>query len=299
MATNHIGEFAALLTAVFWTVTALAFEVATRRVGPYSVNVIRLSMAFVFLGVFTFFRRGMALPLDAGLHAWFWLSVSGVVGFIVGDLFLFASYPIISSRVAMLIMTLAPPMAAFIGWLVLGETMTSLSLLGMVLVVFGIAMTIWGRPGEGGKKPRLNFNAKGLLFAFLGAMGQAVGLVLSKLGMGNYDPFAATQIRIIAALTGFVFIISFMGRWKKVFRTFTDTKAISRISLGSFFGPFLGVSFSLIAVQHTSAGIAATLMSIVPVLIIFPSVVIFKQKVTFREIAGAVVSVAGVSLFFV
>ena len=240
----------------------------------------------------------MALPLDAGMHAWFWLSVSGVVGFIVGDLFLFASYPIISSRVAMLIMTLAPPMAAFIGWLVLGETMTPLSLLGMVLVVVGIGMTIWGRP-DGGKKISLNFSAKGLLFAFLGAMGQAVGLVLSKLGMGNYDPFAATQIRIIAALTGFVFIISFMGRWKKVFRTFTDTKAITRISLGSFFGPFLGVSFSLIAVQHTSAGIAATLMSIVPVLIILPSVIIFKQKVTLREIAGAVVSVAGVSLFFV
>ncbi len=298
MVTNHIGEFAALLTAVFWTVTALAFEVATRRVGPYSVNVIRLSMAFVFLGVFTFFRRGMALPLDAGMHAWFWLSVSGVVGFIVGDLFLFASYPIISSRVAMLIMTLAPPMAAFIGWLVLGETMTPLSLLGMVLVVVGIGMTIWGRP-DGGKKISLNFSAKGLLFAFLGAVGQAVGLVLSKLGMGSYDPFAATQIRIIAALTGFVFIISFMGRWKNVFRTFTDTKAISRISLGSFFGPFLGVSFSLIAVQHTSAGIAATLMSIVPVLIILPSVIIFKQKVTLREIAGAVVSVAGVSLFFV
>jgi drug/metabolite transporter (DMT)-like permease len=298
MITNHTGEFAALLTAVFWTVTALAFEVATKRVGPYSVNVIRLSMAFVFLGIFTYFRRGLALPLDAGMHAWFWLSVSGVVGFIVGDLFLFASYPIISSRVAMLLMTLAPPMAAFIGWLVLGETMTLLSLAGMVLVVVGIGMTIWGRP-DGGKKFSLNFSAKGLLFAFLGAVGQAVGLVLSKLGMGSYDPFAATQIRIIAALTGFVFIISFLGKWKKVFHTFTDTIAISRISLGSFFGPFLGVSFSLVAVQHTSAGIAATLMSIVPVLIILPSVILFKQKVTLREIVGAVISVAGVSLFFV
>ena len=84
-----------------------------------------------------------------------------------------------------------------------------------------------------------------------------------------------------------------------MFHTFTDTIAISRISLGSFFGPFLGVSFSLVAVQHTSAGIAATLMSIVPVLIILPSVILFKQKVTLREIVGAVISVAGVSLFFV
>jgi len=117
--------------------------------------------------------------------------------------------------------------------------------------------------------------------------------------MGQYDPFAATQIRIIAALTGFVFIISFLKRWKKVIRTFLDKKAISRITLGSFFGPFLGVSFSLIALQHTSAGIAATLMAIVPVLIIAPSAIIFKQKITIKEIIGAVISVVGVSLFFI
>jgi len=298
MFTNHVGESAALLTAVFWTITAMAFEVATKRVGAYSVNIIRLFFAFILLAMLTFFRRGMLLPVDATTHAWIWLSVSGLVGFILGDLFLFASYPIITSRISMLIMTLAPPLAALIGWMVLGETMTPLSLLGMAFVVFGIGMTIWSRP-DGEKKLSLNFPLKGLFFALLGAIGQAVGLVLSKYGMRDYDPFAATQIRIIAGLIGFGFMISILRRWKNVFHVFTDTKSLSRIGLGSFFGPFLGVSFSLIAVQHTSAGIAATLMAIVPVLIIVPSVIIFKQKVSFREVVGAVISVVGVALFFV
>lgn len=298
MFANHTGEFAALLTAVFWTITAMAFEVATKRVGAYSVNIIRLFFAFVLLALLTFFRRGMALPMDASVHAWVWLSISGLVGFILGDLFLFASYAIITSRVSMLIMTLAPPLAALIGWLVLGETMTLISLLGMALVVVGIGLTIWSRP-DGEKKLSLNFPIKGLLFALLGAVGQAVGLVLSKYGMRDYDPFAATQIRIISGLIGFGLIISILKRWKNVFRVFTDKKSISRIGLGSFFGPFLGVSFSLIAIQHTSAGIAATLMAIVPVLIIVPSVIIFKQKVTLREVVGAIISVAGVALFFV
>ncbi len=298
MFANHSGEFAALLTAVFWTITAMAFEVATKRVGAYSVNIIRLFFAIILLALLTFFRRGMVLPMDASVHAWVWLSISGLVGFILGDLFLFASYPIITSRVSMLIMTLAPPLAALIGWLVLGETMTLISLLGMALVVVGIGLTIWSRP-DGEKKLSLNFPIKGLVFALLGAVGQAVGLVLSKYGMRDYDPFAATQIRIIAGLIGFGLIISILKRWKNVFRVFTDKKSISRIGLGSFFGPFLGVSFSLIAIQHTSAGIAATLMAIVPVLIIVPSVIIFKQKVTVREVVGAIISVAGVALFFV
>lgn len=66
----------------------------------------------------------------------------------------------------------------------------------------------------------------------------------------------------------------------------------------TFFGPFLGVSFSLIAVKYTAAGVAATLMSIVPVLIIAPSVIFFREKVTFKEIAGAIIAVGGVALFF-
>lgn len=296
--TQYTGEYAALLTAFFWTITALAFEVATKRVGTYSVNMIRLSFAFVMLATLSYFRNGFLLPLDADLHAWVWLSVSGLVGFVLGDLFLFASYPIITSRIAMLIMTLAPPLAAILGWIILGESMSFLSILGMLLVVGGIALAIWSRP-IGSKKMSLNFPLKGIVFAALGATGQAGGLVLSKYGMRSYDPFSATQIRIIAGVIGFTIIVTILGRWKNVFTTFSNFKAISRIGIGSVFGPFLGVSFSLIAVQNTSAGIASTLMSIVPVIIIVPSIIIFKQKVSSKEIIGAVISVVGVTLFFV
>lgn len=295
---TYYGEIAALLTAVFWTITALAFEVATKRVGTYSVNIIRLVFAFVFLGILTQITRGHFLPVDAAAHAWLWLSISGVIGFVLGDLFLFASYPIISSRVAMLIMTLVPPITAIFGWILLGEIMTMKHILGMFLVVGGILMTIWSRT-NGEKKMKLNYPIKGLFFAFLGALGQAGGLILSKYGMGEYDAFASTQIRIITGIAGFVILITVFRKWGNVFRTFGDKKAMQGISIGSFFGPFLGVSFSLIAVQHAVAGAASTLMSIVPILIIIPAYFIFQQKITMREILGTIVSFGGVILFFV
>ncbi|RLD63824.1 MAG: EamA family transporter [Bacteroidetes bacterium] len=298
MISSHYGEFAALLTALFWTITALAFEKATKTVGSIAVNIIRLVLGFLFLGLLTYVQRGMFLPLDATQYAWFWLMLSGFVGLMIGDLFLFASYPIIGARIAMLMMTLAPPLAAILGLLILDEKMSSNSIIGMLLVMAGIAMVIWSRP-ESNKKMKLNFPIKGLIFAFMGAVGQAGGLVLSKLGMQDYDPFAATQIRIIAAMFGFIILISIMGRWKNVLNALKNRNAITNISIGSFFGPFLGVSFSLVAIKYTSTGIASTLMSIVPVLIILPSVVIFKQKVSIKEIIGAVISVIGVSLFFI
>jgi len=46
---NYLGEIAGLLTAVFWTVTSLAFESAGKKVGSLSVNLIRLVMAFFFM----------------------------------------------------------------------------------------------------------------------------------------------------------------------------------------------------------------------------------------------------------
>lgn len=294
---HHFGEFAAILTAFLWTFTALAFEDATKRVGTYAVNIFRLVMAFVFLSILNYFRLGHAFPIDASPEAWFWLSMSGMVGFVIGDLFLFASYPIITSRVAMLIMTLVPPFTAFLGYFVLGETMSLQSLFGMLLVVSGIGLTIWSR-GAKGEKLKLNYSLKGILFALIGAIGQSGGLILSKLGMKEYDAFASSQIRAISGIIGFVIVLTVMKKWSKVGLTFKTPKALKSISIGSFFGPFLGVSFSLVAIQNTSAGIASTLMALVPILIIGPSVFLFKQAISRREIIGALISVLGVILFF-
>ena len=297
MIQTHFGEFAALLTAIFWTITALAFEGATKRVGPFAVNLIRLVFALVFLSFLSYFSRGIAFPIDADSHIWIWLGLSGVVGFILGDYFLFASYPIIGSRMAMLMMTLAPPIAAFFGWVALGETMSLKGLAGMFLVISGIGIAIWSKP-NGGKKMQLNFPVRGLLFAFIGALGQGGGIVLSKYGMGQYNAFAATQVRVIVSIVGFTLIITFLRRWKNVTNTFKNKPALRGIIVGSVFGPFLGVSFSLLAVQNTNTGIASTIMAIVPVLIILPAVILYKQKVSPAEIIGAFLSVFGVALFF-
>ena len=116
--------------------------------------------------------------------------------------------------------------------------------------------------------------------------------------MGNYDAFASTQIRIITGIIGFTLIMFFFRRWKQVFIALGNRSAMGRITLGSIFGPFLGVSFSLLAVQHTQAGIAATIMAIVPVIIIAPAVLIFREKFNWKEITGAIIAVAGVMLFF-
>jgi drug/metabolite transporter (DMT)-like permease len=294
---NHLGEFAALLTAFFWTVTSLSYESAGHKIGSLAVNIIRLVIGFAFLSVFNLIHRGLILPVDASYENWIWLTLSGFVGFVFGDLFLFKSYTIIGSRFSMLIMTLVPPITAFFSFIILGERLTLFHYLGMTLTFSGIAMAIFKRSGKG-EKLSLKLAPRGILYAFGGAVGQALGLVISKFGLKDYDPFAATQIRVIAGIIGYTMLVTILMRWGSIVKATRNKEGMLLTSLGAFFGPFLGVSFSLIAVKYTEAGIASTIMALVPVFIIIPAVFLFKQKVTLPELLGAVVSVAGVALFF-
>ncbi|MFN8134668.1 MAG: DMT family transporter [Bacteroidales bacterium] len=302
--TSHLGEFAALLTTVFWTITALAFETASKRIGSMHVNILRLGIATVFLSIFSIFYRGMFLPLDADFHTLVWLALSGIVGFIIGDYCLFRAYVITGARVAMLMMTLAPVFAAFAAWLMLGEVLNIQSILAMIITLSGIALVIFTRADgastdKNRRKYSMSYPVKGIVMGAIAAAGQGVGIVFSKYGMRNYDPFAASHIRVITGFIGFAILFFLLGKYKELPASFRDSKSMKWLAVGSFFGPFLGVSFSLMAVQHTNAGIAQTIMSLTPVLIIPPAVLINKERVTWREIIGAVIAVLGVILFFV
>jgi len=298
---HYMGEIAALLTAVFWTVTSLSFESAGKKIGSLQVNLIRLVFAFLIFGVVNYFRRGLILPLDASLESWLWLAASGVVGFVIGDLLLFQAYVVIGARIAMLIMALAPPITAFVSWIILGEILSPMNWVGMIVTLTGISIVILKREKQEDSlkhKITTSYSIKGILLAFGGAIGQGVGLVLSKKGMGEYDAFAASHIRVITGMVGFAIIILFTKRYGKIWKALKHKSAMKRVALGSIFGPFLGVSFSLLAIQNTQAGIAATIMSIVPVLIIPPAIFLFHEKVNWKEIIGAVITVAGVAIFF-
>jgi drug/metabolite transporter (DMT)-like permease len=333
------GQLAALGTAGCWVASSLAFDKATRRIGSLTVNILRLAIAAVLLIALCSAIRGRPFPSDATPRAWAILGVSGLLGFTFGDFCLFRSYLYLGPRLASVMMALAPPLTALIGWIVLGETLSGRALLGMGLTVGGVSWAILEghRPAipAGGFWPRLVLRAGsfgrfaqpvagprnqtepgpaspevpaddfhprhplvGVALGAGGALGQASGLVFSKLGMGSYDPFAATQIRVLAGAAGYVLILSALGWWPRVGRAFADRPAMAATSVGSFFGPFLGVSLSLIAVQRTLTGVAASLMALTPILII-PSVVLLRgERVGLGGIAGAVLAVAGVVLLF-
>ena len=294
---SRIGEIAALVTAVCWTFNAIVFEFAGKRVGSMSVSYIRLYFAFICLTVASFFSRGIVLPIDATAHSWFYLLISGLFGFVLGDMFLFQAFVEIGSRISLLIMSAAPPLTALISFFVMGERISFIGLLGMFLTMVGICIVILSRNPDGNKM-EFNRPLRGIIYASIGALGQALGLIFSKIGMGSYNIFAATQIRLVAAFIAYTIIITMQKKWPEIREAFHNKRAIGEIAVGGILGPFIGVVFSLVALKYTATGIVSSITSVSPVIIIPASIIIFKEEVLPKEIIGAFVSIAGVVLLF-
>ncbi len=323
----YTGELISLGVAFSFTATALFAEVASKRMGTIPLNVVRMVISLLLLGLVLWLTMGTPLPVFADGRTWFWLCLSGFVGYVFGDICLFQSYVIMNSRFGQLFMTLASPTAAIAGWMILGERMRPIAILGMIITLFGIGMSVLSRGG--GHKLTLKMPLKGVLFGIGAGVGQGVGLVLSKVGMQHYEhaiaaqgisdmsqyvspeaivpvplsfmmPFASTMIRAIIGLIGFTILLFVFtkGGAEKLKRGVSDKKTMGCALGAATFGPFFGVSLMLMATLFTSAGIAQTISATTPILIILPSYLLFHQKVTFLEVVGAFISVFGVTLFF-
>ena len=309
---QYLGEIISLAVAVLWTATALFADQASRRIGAMSTNIFRLAFSSVLLAVLLWIVLGQPYPVYADGKTWLWMGLSALVGYVFGDFCLFNSYVIIGARFGQLFMTLAPLFAAIAGWAMLGETLSWRSWLAMAVTLTGIAISILSRSGNG-HKLTLRLPLKGVLLGVGAAMGQGVGLVLSKIGMQHYEaalpadapatfewalPFASTMIRSLVGMAGFFVWMALIGQLPQLRAAVRNRGGMKFTALTTLFGPFIGVSLSLMAVQYARAGIASTLMALTPVLIILPYAVIYKQKVTPKEILGVTVSMIGVALFF-
>lgn len=290
-----LGEIAGLITAVCWSVTSIVFSKASQRIGSLQVNLLRLPLAILLLVVtISLMGQWSASTPKAVL----WLSLSGIIGLALGDSFLFEAFVQIGSRLSMLLLSLAPPMTAILAFFILGETISTIGILGIIVTIVGVSWVITERSHSGDEKKKVNL--RGVVYGLLAALGQAVGLILAKQGLSeNLHPILATLIRMSAAALILWPLSLVSRRVKNPFRMLkADLTALRLLLTGVFFGPFVGVTLSLVSVKYTDTGIAATLMATVPVIMLPLVVWLEKERLSWRAVLGATITVAGVAMLF-
>ena len=293
-----LGELAALGTAVCWSFTSTFFTLAGRMVGSAVVNRIRLLLAILFLSLTHWLLLGTWFPQQVAPERWFWLSLSGVIGLSIGDALLFQAFVLIGPRLSMLMMSLVPVISTLLAWLFLHEILTPLQLLAIFVTVVGVAWVILDRSPQGGQQTPSQLNWTGILFGLGGALGQAVGLITAKKGLGgDFSPLSGTLIRMVAAAAALWLVTIATSKTRTTFRQLARTpQSFIHILGGSFFGPFLGVTLSLIAVQATAVGIASTIIALPPIFLLPVGYFVFGERVSWRAVGGTVIALAGVAI---
>jgi drug/metabolite transporter (DMT)-like permease len=282
----------------------LLFTSAGRKIGAFSVNVYRTSIAILLLFCAHIVLLGALLPVASGAQ-WLWMGLSGIVGLGIGDFGLFAAYVTIGPRRSVLIQASSPIFASIGAYLAFGEIISPLLLIGIAVTLTGIVVVLVEREETFEEKPETNRRKSwGLFFGLISAMGQGFGVVLSKKGMYlgadvAMNPVSAALIRML--FTGlFVWACAVLvGKLPEVQKAAGNRVGIQHCACGAVVGPFLGMTLSMVAIANAPAGVAQTLMSLMPVFIIPVIWIIYREKTSWQGILGAIVAVVGVALLFV
>lgn len=292
------GALAALLSSLSFVVSSYAFEYSGKRVGTYALNLLRLIFAFILLAVINhFILRTDASTLIASQDLKY-LSLSGLVGFVLGDIFLFQAFITIGTKITLIIKSLTPVISAILGYLLLNESLSIGQVLGMFLVIASILIATLGKTGPAKGPIQVKYSPQGILYACLGALGQAAGLVISKMGLVSTPALLATEIRAGSGILGFIFLFTILGKWGQFRSSLKDLTALKAIALGSAFGPLAGVTLSLVAMTHTTVAVASTLGALSPIFSIPFAFIFFRDRIRPSEVLGASLSVIGIAVMF-
>ena len=304
-----VGAAAALLTSALWTINAVLFTSGGRKIGAVSVNAWRIILALGLLWSTYIILSGNFLP-PGSRQQWFWIGLSGIVGLGIGDFGLFASFVIIGTRRAVLVMSLAAIFAAVAAFFLFGEILTITAVVGVAITLSGVIVVL-NESEEKSNETRLTKKEKtrGISLALVGAMGQGLGIAFLKKGMLLYPDatvlgdvvmlaIASTLMRMMLGALFVWMAIMFLGKMNEIKKALADRKSMSMVTAGAFIGPFIGVTLSTIAAYLVAVGVAQTLMSLMPVFIIPVVWYAYRQRTSWLGIAGACTAVVGVAVLF-
>ncbi|MDF2436556.1 MAG: hypothetical protein K0Q95_932 [Bacteroidota bacterium] len=305
---NYLGEFVALGTTLSWSIGIFPFTAASRRLGPNAVNHSRLVLAVVLLTLLSLLFLPLSLPelFSTPLpEHWLWFGLSGVIGLALGDYFAFTSFAILGPRISTIFNTLSPAVALFLGYFVIDERINLVGITGILITIAGV---IWLTLSKSAKSAMSDHEfgkkEKGILFGMLSAVCQGVGIVLANKGFtyqldsDDLPFFQATWLRMICATVVIFIITLFRGKIKEYIMPVVQNKNNGNwyVVAGTIFGPVIGVSLSMLAVSllHNKPSVAQTIFSLVPIFALPLAYVFYKEKITLKSFAGALIAIAGV-----
>jgi len=292
--------FPAFLTAFFFSFSGVCASRSTRLIGPIKANFYRLVFGFACLALYAYTlgqgHRGPGLV---------WFMVSGAVGVGLGDTATFLAIRRIGPRLSvMLVQCLTAPIGAVVEWLWLGTRLTPFQMMGSAVILLGSGLALWPE-----KKIDISpaLLRAGIIFGSLGALGQALGAVITRkadetnaIAHLHVNGMTAAYQRMVGALIVGIIIyyaIELFLRRKRthmIVPTAVLQKAAPWIVLNALSGLVLGISCYQWALQNTATGIVLAIVATTPLIVMPMAYLLDNDRPSRRALLGGVVAVVGV-----
>lgn len=293
-----LHELAALGAAFCWAITGMLSKDSADALGPFGFNRLREGMVTAMLAVIVVATgRWHGVSYDDFSR----LALSGIIGIFIGDTMLYVALVRMGPRRSGALFSLNAPIAALLGWVVLGEDLSIRALAGVFLTTCGVAMAVLGRTGRAGGH---RFEAvHGPIWAAVGfglvaATGQAAGSLIARPVMATgFDPYVASLIRVGVAVTCITALMALpipaiqqRGR--------LTPRLLGMTALSGFIAMVVGMTLLMFALQGGYVGIVSTLSALSPILILPAIWAVTGERPSAVSWLGALCAVLGMGLIF-
>ncbi len=300
---NPSGAVLALIASGCWTFAPFLFSSAVKSIGPYYSNFWRLIMASVALWIIAAILIGISPGVTQGIipRSLVWMALSGILGLSIGDFFYFKALTYLGPRRTLQILTAVPIVSALGAWLFLHEILTLWAIAGILLTVGAILAINWFDKREKATSEPGSFSLVGIFLAVIGAICQGSAAVLMRqayMSAGGLNPIVATAIRISSAGVAIVLLVLVSGKIGGAIKAIPSRHAFGRLMGGTALGPVLGMLFYVASLKFAPAGIASTMSSLSPVLIIPITAWRYKTRLNWPAMIAMAIAISGVVLIF-
>ncbi len=223
------------------------------------------------------------------------LAISGLVGICFGDSLYFLTLVRLGARKTLLMGSLIPVVTALIAVSFLNEHISLSAWLGILITIGGVTYVLWQRTSENND---IELKRSGLFFGLLFVATNALGIIAAKVGVSDVPALEATFIRQVFAIAGLTFwglMVRDLIGWVEPFK---NPHLLKILVIAAIIGAFIGTWLSIVALKYTHAAVAATLNSTSPLFILPLVMIMLKERISLREVTGAVVAVGGIAVYF-
>ncbi|MEM7675871.1 MAG: DMT family transporter [Myxococcota bacterium] len=291
-----MGELAALVAALLWAIASTQFAVLGQRLSALTLNVLKTLIGLLFMAVTLVITSGNLWPPSLDDTDFAWLVVSGLLGLTIGDWAYFQSLIRLGARRALLLWALIPPLTALGAVPVLGEPLGPRLILGITVTVGGVTWVMREQTDKANQSSDKAVDLASIGFGILAVLAQCGGSLTAKLGGHGLDALSISVVRLAAGSVGILVWAIAQKRVPAVLAVLKQTRLTARVVTATFVGTYLGIWLSMLSLQLTLAGIAATLSSTSPIFVLPIARFWLRESVSFRAIVGATIAVAGIAI---